>query len=121
MIKKFKVYFSSFILSYSTILIGYYLISEAKIARYIRINSFLSSSHFSSSKSLTSSRNFTGVLKLGFFLAFWITDEYRMCPAHSISTLGLSTVMRCTRFKSRRPQNRTSILWVKNNMINLRP
>ena len=116
MINKFRVYFSSFILSYSTILIYYHLFSGAKIAKYS-----VSSSHFSSHKWLTSSRNFTGVLKLGFFLAFCITDEYRMCPAHSISTLGLSTVIRCTRFKSRRPQNKTSILWVKNKMISLRP
>jgi hypothetical protein len=57
---------------------------------------------------------------LGFFLAFCITDEYRMCPAHSMSTLGLSTVMRCIRFKSRSPQKSTSILWVQCRTINLR-
>lgn len=75
---------------------------------------------FNNIKCLTSSRNLTGVLKLGFFLAFCITDEYRMCPAHSMSTLGLSTVMRCIRFKSRSPQKSTSILWVQCRTINLR-
>ena len=52
----------------------------------------------------------TVVEKFGFFLALAMTEDWTMWPAHSMSTRGLSTVIHETRFRSRRPQKRTSNL-----------
>ena len=55
---------------------------------------------------LTTSKDFTGIAKFGFFFAFCMMEEDRTLPAHSMSMRGLSTVVNCTRFKSRTPQNK---------------
>lgn len=81
---------------------------------YQKHSSFANSVLFKSNKKQetrssrhTTSKNLTGVPKFGFFLQFWITEEARTCPAHSMSIRGLSTVVSCTRFRSLTPQNRT--------------
>ena len=56
------------------------------------------------------SRNLTVVLKLGFRLAFMMTDDWIMWPAHSTSTRGLSTVIHWILLRPRNPQNSTSNL-----------
>ena len=61
---------------------------------------------------LPMSKNLTRVVKLGFFLAFIMTEDWMICPAHSISTRGLSTVNQWIRLRSRRPQNKTSNLYL---------
>lgn len=48
--------------------------------------------------------------KLGFFFAFCIILELSIFPEHSTSIRGLFTFIKCTRFKSRKPQNNTSTL-----------
>ena len=55
---------------------------------------------------LTTSKDLTGIAKFGFFFAFCMMEEDRTLPAHSMSMRGLSTVVNCTRFKSRTPQNK---------------
>ena len=71
-----------------------------------------------SNKALPMSRNLTKVVKLGFFLAFMITEDWMICPAHSISTRGLSTVNQWILLRSRRPQNKTSNLRKNQDYLN---
>ena len=65
------------------------------------------SHQFSHTKAPTTSKYFTGMMKFGFFLADWMRDDDRTCPAHSMSIRGLSTGINCRRFNSLIPQNRT--------------
>ena len=53
---------------------------------------------------LTTSKNLTGIVKFGFFLAFCMTEEDSICPAHSMSIRGWSTEVNWIRFRSRTPQ-----------------
>ena len=81
-------------------------VSSSEILYYIR-----------NAVSLPMSRNLTKVVKLGFFLAFIMTEDWMICPAHSMSTRGLSTVNQWILLRSRRPQNKTSNLRKKRRLF----